>query len=351
MPTLSDISGQHWTDDPWNFRDDDYDLARPFGPVLQIIYQYGLQEYHLQRQLDHIKRLHQDGHDLTFRLTASPWENETELARRWAPIIRSLLPFGQRFQILNEVNDPIEGWLKTYQKAEDIYETWALNFLREIRRLVPEAKFGSTPMSPNFSDLTWYAAIPNLLAEADFFCCHVYWQYENWASPDAGQRYKRYLDLTNKDVFITEYADTTPNKSSREQATTCQLWLNTIANEQPRIRACHKFILASSNQLWKDQIIDSADLPLLLTKTQIEGEPPVEPTTITDARLINPALFAEWNASDGPDKAIRRAFARHFCQITKSTDPGILLDITDEAKEVVCDYTEILRPFFQGLKA
>lgn len=361
---LQDISGIHWNNDPWsNPTEAEYAAAKPFHWVLQILHTYnGILdgEAHRARQFDHLKRLRQDRHELIYRIDCPPWEDPATSAANWLPILTALVMFGDRVVVNNEVNLNVEGWGGSGTRNALRYNRWFCGFADAIKgHLGDRIQIGFTPIWPDpaGSDLTWLSACEDSIRKSGFLAAHSYWESTHAQDIEQGRRYTLLANLAfGNPILVTEFGDATKDKSQEEKARSCREWLldvqawNKQHNATTRVEATCYFLLDSSDPRWQPFLLGH-HLPILAEPIIIERKE--QPATVVntntnadqpiDLRPAEPELFEAWEQTNGPDTAARKAFNLHAIKTGTQPTTEILLQLTEETKENVIDYTNIVK--------
>ncbi|MGC9335864.1 MAG: N-acetylmuramoyl-L-alanine amidase, partial [Anaerolineae bacterium] len=133
-----------------------------------------------------------------------------------------LRPYTVKFEIHNEPNHAsgAEGWGASDDEAH-AFRSWYMRVLGDLKKACPWAKFGFPGLALNHPhrDLAWLAICQDAVQASDWLGCHCYWQYDNMFSENWGTRFKLYHQrFPDKPIEITEFGDSTPNRSRDEIA-------------------------------------------------------------------------------------------------------------------------------------
>lgn len=150
-----------------------------------------------------------------------------DFAGRMFPVIESLLPFCDTFQIHNEPNhqDGIEGWGKSEADANN-FTGWFMLAYNILKSRFPDCSFGfpglAIPQEAH-NDLTWLGVCKPAIEKADWLGCHCYWQNRteqstNHLDGNWGLRFVQYHDLfPQKDIHILEGGNSNCHASQNDK--------------------------------------------------------------------------------------------------------------------------------------
>jgi N-acetyl-anhydromuramyl-L-alanine amidase AmpD/uncharacterized small protein (DUF1192 family) len=197
--------------------------------------------------IEFIVRLYDD------RLRGDSRPSPDQFAAKMVPYIQRLKPYAAKFEIHNEPNhvDGREGWGPTDQDARS-FATWYLQVMPALKRACPWARFGFPGLALNqpHRDLAWLKICQEAIRASHWLGCHCYWQYGNMMSDQWGLRFKLYHErFPNKKIEITEFGDSTPNRSREEIA---QLYVRYYQelNNYPYLGSASAFIASSPDPAW-----------------------------------------------------------------------------------------------------
>ncbi len=209
--------------------------------------------------LEFITRLYDD------RIGRNHYPSPTEFVARFEPILSSLKPYCQKFEIHNEPNhrDGIEGWGSSEAKAQD-FKTWFLAVYAGLKQAHPWASLGFPGLAvPDAAhgDQTWLRVCRPAINTADWLGVHSYWQ----SPPNQpsvmlndmfGLNFHYYhAAYPHKVLEITECGNANGQGgyplSDADMAWQYQTWLNEVF-KQPYINSVAFFILSSPDPNWDD---------------------------------------------------------------------------------------------------
>ena len=204
----------------------------------------------------------------------------------FAPAIEAFVRAGVRdFEVHGEPNLPERGYGVSWDSPAAfgewfvaVAETLKAAFGPQIRAGFP----GLTPPPPRqpggapaVSQSEFLAACVDAVQEADFICCHVYWDSaEGLRAFDGGMRFiRQYLEtFKTKPLVISEFANVNPNTNSAikgdqyaefyftcTQYDECHYDWPWYQDYWPRIQAVYAFILRSPDPTYASQVWMDAD--------------------------------------------------------------------------------------------
>lgn len=172
---------------------------------------------------------------------------------KMVPIIRSLRTYTTKFEIHNEPNhhSGLEGWGSTDDHARS-FAAWYMQVLRALKKDCPWAQFGFPGLALNHPhrDLSWLDICHDAIDASDWLGCHCYWQYGNMMADAWGLRFKLYHKrFPDKKIEVTEFGDSTPNRSRDEIATLYSRYYQEL-NKYPYLGSASAFIASSPDPNW-----------------------------------------------------------------------------------------------------
>jgi N-acetyl-anhydromuramyl-L-alanine amidase AmpD len=307
------------------FPEPDYDLVRrarietlkTMSFTEPSVYQRLRQD---QPGLEFIVRLYDD------RIRRDSRPSPAEFVARMVPLIQRLKPYAGKFEIHNEPNhvDGIEGWGASDDNAH-AFRTWYLQVLAGLKQTCPWAKFGFPGLALNnpHRDLPWLDICRDAIAASDWLGCHCYWQYGNMLSDQWGLRFKLYNQrFPDKKLEITEFGDSTPNRSREEIA---QLYVRYYQHLSGHayLGSASAFIASSPDPAWVSFVWmkeGGETLPVVhavanMERKAVEVLPPPAPTpTPTPAPTPTPTPVVPVTARTFPEtgKTVRKQFLEFF---------------------------------------
>ncbi len=197
--------------------------------------------------IEFIVRLYDD------RIRRDSRPSPADFVAKMVPIINSLRPYATKFEIHNEPNhvDGIEGWGASDESARS-FRDWYMQVLPALKEACPWAKFGFPGLALNYPhrDLEWLTICSDAIRASDWLGCHCYWQYGNMLKDEWGLRFKLYHDrFPRKTIEITEFGDSTPNRS-RDEIARLYVQYYTELNKYPYLGSASAFIASSPDPAW-----------------------------------------------------------------------------------------------------
>ncbi|MCL7453429.1 MAG: N-acetylmuramoyl-L-alanine amidase, partial [Anaerolineae bacterium] len=187
------------------------------------------------------------------RITPDSRPSPAEFVNKMVPIINQLRPYATKFEIHNEPNHAsrAEGWGTSDDDAH-AFRSWYLRVLGALKKACPWARFGFPGLAINHPhrDLAWLTICHDAVQASDWLGCHCYWQYDNMFSEDWGARFKLYHQrFPDKAIEITEFADSTPDRSRDEIAYQYIRYYQEL-NRYPYLGSASAFIASSPDPAW-----------------------------------------------------------------------------------------------------
>ena len=271
------VHGVHWRNDPWRIEESDFHkfALGKFDWVAAICYPNlppELQAGHL----DVYRRLREIDPGVKFlvRLNLSGPVKSSEFVAAFAPRLEELREFTDLFQIHNEPNHPGEHFGGSSDESAWRYRWWHQRVVEGLKETAPWARLGFPGLAVRQREEAWLDICGPAIDMSDFLGCHVYWQHDNWASPDWGGRYALFpRAFPDKDLYITEYGDSTPGRSATEKARIYIQWLRKIGGQGTGVggqgiedrcpKAACAFILSSSDEAWSSFSLDEEACAIL----------------------------------------------------------------------------------------
>jgi hypothetical protein len=155
--------------------------------------------------LQFIARLYDD------RFGTDHHPSPVEFADKMIPVIASLSPYCQDFQVHNEPNHPAgyEGWRSDDASAVD-FNAWLSQVLDYLKAGYPKVRYGFPGLAIPHNDLNWLYICATSVQKCDWLGVHCYWQTtpaepDNHLSAEWGFRFTQYhMIYPNKLMHITE---------------------------------------------------------------------------------------------------------------------------------------------------
>ncbi|MFN2291470.1 MAG: N-acetylmuramoyl-L-alanine amidase [Anaerolineae bacterium] len=206
------------------------------------------------------KRIRQENPNIEFivrlydeRIQPDSRPSSAEFVNKLVPTINQLRPYATKFEIHNEPNHAsrAEGWGPSDDDAH-AFRSWYLRVLGALKKACPWAKFGFPGLAINHPhrDLAWLAICQDAVQSSDWLGCHCYWQYDNMFSEDWGARFRAYHQrFPNKPIEITEFADSTPDRSRDEIAFQYIRYYQEL-NKYTYLGSASAFIASSPDPAW-----------------------------------------------------------------------------------------------------
>jgi len=217
-------------------------------------------------------------------LSPGPGERPTspqEFVDYFAPAVETFVRAGVRdFEVHGEPNLPGRGYGVSWN-SPTAFGDWFVAVARTLKTAFgPQVRVGfpglaSSPAGGTGGVSAFLGACADAVQEADFVCCHVYWDSaERLCAFDGGMRFIcQYLEtFPTIPLVVSEFANVNPNAHSgikgdqyAEFYFTCaqydgcyQDWPgNSVA--WPRIQAAYAFLLRSSDPAYASQVWMDAD--------------------------------------------------------------------------------------------
>lgn len=244
------ISGLHARPDPWSVDESDFEKAALFKWVLIPLYSYNGNPDWLAKQKALCWRYADLGLNIIYRLCSSGWHKPEDYVAEWLPVLDGL-PEGP-VQMDNEPNHPGENFGGSGDKVAERYNEYWLARRNLFKVARPELALGFPGLAVDGRDLEWLSACRDAITYADFLGQHIYWQEENWDAPEWGMRYIFYhAQFPEKDIYVTEYGDSTPGRSSGEKAARYRKWLD-LKPERFGVKAADAFLASSPDPMWAE---------------------------------------------------------------------------------------------------
>ena len=262
--------------------------------------------------IEFIVRLYDD------RIRRDSRPSPAEFVDRMVPIIQRLQPYVLKFEIHNEPNhaEGVEGWGASDDNARS-FRDWYMQVLPALKQACPWAKFGFPGLAPNspHRDLEWLTICRDAIRASDWLGCHCYWQYGNMLKDEWGLRFKLYHErFPRKMIEITEFGDSTPNRS-REEIARLYVQYYTELNQYPYLNSASAFIASSPDPAWVSFVWMKEGgemLPVVQAVANMERKPVeiVEPKPEEPIPIPKPAerTFPETG------KTVRGSFLNFFDQ-------------------------------------
>ena len=261
------ISGLHARPDPWSIQETDFAKAKHFKWVLIPLYSYNGYASWISKQKALCRRYEAMGLKIVYRLCSSGWQKPADYVAEWLPVLDGLPP--GPVQMDNEPNNDVENFGGSSDLVARLYNEYWLARRNLFKAARPDLLLGFPGLAVAQRDMDWLTICHDAIVYADFLGCHVYWQYENWGGPIWGMRYLLYhAAFPNKDIYITEYGDSTPGRSSYEKAIRYRKWLG-LQPQKARVKVACVFLASSPDPTWAEFELTEEDC---VSINQQEGE-------------------------------------------------------------------------------
>jgi N-acetyl-anhydromuramyl-L-alanine amidase AmpD len=268
--------------------------------------------------IEFIVRLYDD------RLRNDSRPSPAAFATKMVPLINSLQPYTDKFEIHNEPNhvEGIEGWGASDQDARN-FCSWYMQVLTVLRQQCPWAKFGFPGLAmPDFlhHDLAWLDICRDAVEASDWLGCHCYWQYGNMLRDKWGLLFKLYHErFPDKPIEITEFGNSTPPKElPREEMARQYTRFYKELNQYPYLGSASSFIASSPDPAWVPFVWmkeGGERLPIVTAVRNMDRTPveiPPEPVPAPEPQPPTPAPGPTQRTFPETGKTVRGAFLQFF---------------------------------------
>lgn len=223
--------------------------------------------------IEFIVRLYDD------RIRRDSRPSPADFVAKMVPIIVRLQPYATKFEIHNEPNhaEGVEGWGASDDNARS-FRDWYMQVLSALKEACPWAQFGFPGLAPNspHRDLEWLTICRDAIRASDWLGCHCYWQDGNMLKDEWGLRFKLYHErFPRKTIEITEFGDSTPNRS-RDEIARLYVQYYTELNRYPYLGSASAFIASSPDPAWVNFVWMKEGgemLPVVHAVTNMERKP------------------------------------------------------------------------------
>jgi N-acetyl-anhydromuramyl-L-alanine amidase AmpD len=261
-------------------------------------------------QVEFIVRLYDD------RINNNSRPTPAQFVARMVPIMRSLRPYANKYEIHNEPNhvSGIEGWGASDSDAR-AFNSWYLQVLSRLRRACPWASLGFPGLALNspHRDLNWLSICKSAIEASDWLGCHCYWQYDNMLSDAWGLRFKLYHQrFPDKKIEITEFGNSTPDLSREEMAAQYAQYYQHV-NSFPYLGSASSFIASSPDPAWIPFVWmkEGGDmLPVVHQVRHMERKPAEVPVWPSESQKPSPSPTERTFPQTG--KTVRGRFLKFF---------------------------------------
>jgi N-acetyl-anhydromuramyl-L-alanine amidase AmpD len=263
--------------------------------------------------------------DWAERVNAGGHPSPEEFAAKFVPVMNSLRPVCERFEVLNEPNhvDRIGGWGPTDGDARN-FNDWFLRVYGLLKRECSWAQIGFPGLAvpeAEHRDLDWTRLCREAIERADWLGVHCYWQnflpgHRNHLSDDWGLRFKKYRELfpwtRNKIMEITEGGNSNGQGGHSLPAdvmTSEYLEYYRELFNYPYLNAVHPFIISSQDDRWNNELFvwvrkDGSHLPVVEAVGKMQRPPLVPPTVEVEEEPLRFPYFG--------GREVRGLFKRFF---------------------------------------